>query len=117
MNSLSILLEGLYDELTDVARNTRTIYKNAKSQNRFTEERKLKREYREIFGRDKISLEQILGEWIPTWKGKMSPNGYHIRLGDEAYLFGLEPEKQVTVYELYSLISSLFKDSKYYSKN
>jgi len=100
------LLEQLYDDLTSVARSTNRIYKNVKSQEHFTRIRKFKKEYRDSLGYSS-SIENLLNLWAPTWK--MSPNGYTVRL-NEGNIFNINPEKELCVYDVHTMIFSLFKN-------
>jgi hypothetical protein len=111
---LQDLLERLYDDLTDAAISAKTIYKQAKQPtDLFTHSFKLTRAARVVLERKYASMEDIINLWLPRWKseGRLSANGYWIRLGKEAELLGFAPESEHDVYRIASHLTRLFEDA------
>ena len=104
------LLADLHADLTESINHLKTIKKQARAENSYKVQRVLKREYREIFNTKYASIEDIVEFWMPLWQdeGRVYENGRKIRLGEEARLIDLPPEKKVDVYDLYIKMEKLF---------
>jgi hypothetical protein len=107
---LQALLADLHADLTESIHHLKTIKKQTRAQNSYKVQRVLKREHREIFNTKYASIEDIVEFWMPLWKdeGRVYENGRKIRLGEEARLIELPPEKKVDIYDLYIKMEELF---------
>ena len=111
---LQKLLESLYDDLTEAAISAKTIYKQAKQPtDLFTHQFKLKKAARAILGRKYASMEELIDLWLPQWKseGRLSANGYLVRVGEEAELLGLRKDSEHDVYSFANYLTRLFEDA------
>jgi hypothetical protein len=70
--------------------------------------RELTKEAQEIFNMTEASAKDIIDFWLPLWKDEGRVIGRYVRLGDEAGLLGLKPEKKVDIYDLYDHLDCLF---------
>lgn len=115
---LQDLLERLYDDLTDAAINAKRIYKQSrKPTDLFTHSFKLTSAAREVLEKKYASMEELLELWLPRWKseGRLSANGYWIRLGkEEAELLGLQEEFECDVYTFANHLTRLFDLDRYH---
>lgn len=104
------LLSDLHADLTESINHLKTIKKQARAENSYKVQRVLKREHREIFNTKYASIEDIVEFWMPLWQdeGRVYENGRKIRLGEEARLIDLPPEKKVDIYDLYIKMEELF---------
>jgi hypothetical protein len=104
------LLRDLHADLTESINHLKTIKKQARAENSYKVQRVLKREHRDIFNIKYASIEDIVEFWMPLWQdeGRVYENGRKIRLGEEARLIGLPPEKKVDIYDLYIKMEGLF---------
>ena len=104
------LLADLHADLTESIHHLKTIKKQARAENSYKVQRVLKREHRDIFNTKYASIEDIVEFWMPLWQdeGRVYENGRKIRLGEEARLIDLPPEKKVDIYDLYIKIDKLF---------
>jgi hypothetical protein len=106
-------LEKLYVDLTDAAISANRIYKTAKKpQDFYTHQWKLRPDVRDLLGKKRASVEELLAAWIPEWKaqGRLSSNGSTICIAPaQAKLLGLEPNSKINVYDLSNRICSLFE--------
>ena len=107
---LQALLADLHDDLTESINHLKTIKKQARAENSYKIQRVLKREHRDIFNTKYASIEDIMEFWMPLWQdeGRVYENGRKIRLGEEARLIDLPPEKKVDIYDLYIKMDKLF---------
>jgi len=101
-------LEGLYDDLTDSIYKMKSLRKKSKAIRSSLTVRELKKESQEIFNMTDASAKDIIDFWLPLWKDEGRISGRFIRLGEEAVLLGLEPEKKVDLYDLYDHLDCLF---------
>jgi hypothetical protein len=104
------LLRELHADLTESINHLKTIKKQARAENSYKVQRVLKREHRDIFNTKYASIEDIVEFWMPLWQdeGRVYENGRKIRLGEEARLIDLPPEKKVDIYDLYIKMEQLF---------
>ena len=107
---LQDLLADLHADLTESINHLKTIKKQARAENSYKVQRVLKREHRDIFNTKYASIEDIMEFWMPLWQdeGRVYENGRKIRLGEEARLIDLPPEKKVDIYDLYIKMQELF---------
>lgn len=107
---LQDLLADLHADLTESINHLKTIKKQARAENSYKVQRVLKREHRDIFNTKYASIEDIMEFWMPLWQdeGRVYENGRKIRLGEEARLIDLPPEKKVDIYDLYIKMEQLF---------
>jgi hypothetical protein len=101
-------LEGLYDDLTDSMHRMKALRKKSKAIRSSLIVRELTKEAQEIFNMTEASAKDIIDFWIPLWKDEGRVTGRYIRLGEEAALLGLTPEKKVDIYDLYDHLDCLF---------
>lgn len=101
-------LEGLYDDLTDSIHRMKSLRKKSKAIRSSLIVRELTKEAQEIFNMTDASAKDIIDFWLPLWKDEGRVTGRSIRLGEEAALLGLKPEKKVDMYELYDHLDCLF---------
>lgn len=106
-------LEKLYVDLTGAAISSNRIYKAAKKpQDFFTHAWKLKPAAREVLGKKRASVEELLAAWLPEWKaeGRLSANGSTVCVAPaQAELLGIKPNSKINVYDLSNKICSLFE--------
>ena len=104
------LLRDLHADLTESIQHLKTIKKQTRAENSYKVQRVLKREHRDIFNTKYASIEDIVEFWMPLWQdeGRVYENGRKIRLGEEARLIDLPPEKKVDIYDLYIKMEQLF---------
>jgi len=104
------LLRDLHADLTESIHHLKTIKKQTRAENSYKVQRVLKREHRDIFNTKYASIEDIVEFWMPLWQdeGRVYENGRKIRLGEEARLIELPPEKKVDIYDLYIKMEELF---------
>jgi len=98
------LLEKMYDDLTDAASRSHRIYKSL-------QDKKLTPEAREILGKKRVSIQELLDLWIPIWKAenRLSANGDVVQVSAvEAKLLKFQPDEKVCVYRLCDHILLLF---------
>ena len=102
---LQLLLENLYDDITDSVHELKNLRKKVKGMNQIY---RLKKEAQRIFKRKDASVQDILDFWLPLWKaeGRITQGG--IRLGEEALLLHQTPEAQIGPYDLCKAIGYLF---------
>lgn len=105
---LQKVLENLYDDLTDSMHRVKALRKKSKAIRESLTVRELTKEAREIFNMTEASAKDIIDFWLPLWKHEERISGRYIRLGDEATLVGLTPEKKVDMYDLYDHLDCLF---------
>jgi len=107
---MQVLLLGLHDDLTEAINHLKKVSKAAKGQNSYKVQRVLKKDIRKIFETKYASIEDLIEFWMPLWEdeGRVCDNGRNIKLGEEARLLGLEPEKKVDIYDLYEKLEVLF---------
>ena len=105
---LQKVLESLYDDLTDSIYKMKSLRKKSKAIRSSLTVRELKKESQEIFNMTDASAKDIIDFWLPLWKDEGRISGRFIRLGEEAALLGLEPEKKVDLYDLYDSLDCLF---------
>jgi hypothetical protein len=103
-------LECLYDDITDSIHRVKSLRKKSKAVRSSLIVRELTKEAQEIFNMTDASSKDIIDFWLPLWKdeGRVSDSGRYIRLGEEAALLGLEPEKKIDLYDLYDRLDCLF---------
>jgi hypothetical protein len=101
-------LECLYDDITDSIHRVKVLRKKSKAIRSSLVVRELTKEAREIFNMTEASTKDIIDFWIPLWKDEGRITGRYIRLGEEAALLGLEPEKKIDLYDLYDRLDCLF---------
>jgi hypothetical protein len=105
---LQAALGDLYDDLTDSIYRVKSLRKKSKAIRQSLIVRELTREAREIFHMSEASAKDILDFWLPLWKDEGRVSGRFIRLGEEAALLNLKPEKKVDMYDLYDHLDCLF---------
>jgi hypothetical protein len=107
---LQALLADLHADLTESINHLKKIKKQTRAENSYKVQRVLKREHRDIFNTKYASIEDIVEFWMPLWQdeGRVYENGRKIRLGEEARLIDLPPEKKVDIYDLYIKMEGLF---------
>ena len=112
-------LRKLYVELTGAAVRAHCLYKLVKESDRgskdfFKHPWKLIPSAREVIGKKRISVEELLALWTPEWKaeGRLSANGSTVKLpAKHAELLKLAPETDINVYELSNHICTLFESA------
>lgn len=104
------ILTDLHDDLTESIHTVKSLRKKSKAMRESLIVRELTKEAQEIFNMTEASTKDIINFWLPLWKeeGRVSESGRYIRLGEEAAILGLKPEKKVDIYELYDLLDCLF---------
>jgi hypothetical protein len=104
------ILTDLHDDLTESIHTVKSLRKKSKSIRESLIVRELTKEAQEIFNMTEASAKDIVNFWLPLWKeeGRVSESGRYIRLGEEAAILGLKPEKKVDIYDLYDLLDCLF---------
>jgi hypothetical protein len=107
---LQSILVSLHDDLVDSIDKVRSLRKKSKAVRKSILVRELRKDMQEIFEMKEASPQDIINFWIPLWKdeGRVSRSGRYVRLGEEALVLGLEPEKKVDMYSLYDLLDCLF---------
>ena len=105
---LQNILDTLYDDLTDSIYRVKALRKKSKSIRSSLTVRELTKEAQEIFNMTEASAKDIIDFWLPLWKDEGRVIGRYVRLGDEAGLLGLKPEKKVDIYDLYDHLNCLF---------
>jgi hypothetical protein len=105
---IQAILIDLFEDLTVSIEKVRNLRKQSKAIRKTLIVRELTQECQEIFKIKEASVQDILDFWIPLWKDEGRISGREIRLGDEARLVGLDPEKKVDIYDLYNLLDCLF---------
>jgi hypothetical protein len=96
--------------LTESIHTVKSLRKKSKAMRESLIVRELTKEAQEIFNMTEASAKDIVNFWLPLWKeeGRVSESGRYIRLGEEAAILGLKPEKKVDIYDLYDLLDCLF---------
>jgi hypothetical protein len=107
-SKLQLLLENLYDDITDSVHELKNLRKKVKGMNQIY---RLKKEAQRIFKRKDASVQEILDFWLPLWKAECRITHGGIRLGEEALLLNETPEAEISTYDLCKAIGSLFIDS------
>jgi hypothetical protein len=102
------ILADLFEDLTLSIEKVRNLRKQSKAIRKSLIVRELTKECQEIFKVKEASVQDILDFWIPLWKDEGRISGREICMGEEARLIGLEPEKKVDIYDLYTLLDRLF---------
>lgn len=104
------ILTDLHNDLTESIHTVKSLRKKSKAIRESLIVRELTKEAQEIFNMTEASTKDIINFWLPLWKeeGRVSESGRYIRLGEEAAILGLKPEKKVDIYELYDLLDCLF---------
>jgi hypothetical protein len=104
------ILTNLHNDLTESIHTVKSLRKNSKAMRESLIVRELTTEAQEIFNMTEASTKDIVNFWLPLWKeeGRVSESGRYIRLGEEAAILGLKPEKKVDIYDLYDLLDCLF---------
>jgi len=102
---LQLLLENLYDDITDSVHELKNLRKKVKGMNQIY---RLKKEAQRIFKRKDASVQDIIDFWMPLWKAEGRITNAGIRLGEEALLLNETPETQISPYDLCKAIGSLF---------
>jgi len=102
---LQLLLENLYDDITDSVHELKNLRKKVKGMNQIY---RLKKEAQRIFKRKDASVQDIIDFWMPLWKAEGRITNAGIRLGEEALLLNETPESQISPYNLCKAIGSLF---------
>lgn len=104
------ILTDLHNDLTESIHTVKSLRKKSKAMRESLIVRELTKEAQEIFNMTEASTKDIINFWLPLWKeeGRVSESGRYIRLGEEAAILGLKPEKKVDIYELYDLLDCLF---------
>ena len=104
------ILTDLHNDLTESIHTVKSLRKKSKAMRESLIVRELTKEAQEIFNMTEASTKDIINFWLPLWKeeGRVSESGRYIRLGEEATILGLKPEKKVDIYELYDLLDCLF---------
>ena len=104
------ILTDLHNDLTESIHTVKSLRKKSKAMRESLIVRELTKEAQEIFNMTEASTKDIINFWLPLWKeeGRVSESGRYIRLGEEATILGLKPEKKVDIYELYDLLDFLF---------
>jgi hypothetical protein len=104
-SKLQLLLENLYDDITDSVHELKNLRKKVKGMNQIY---RLKKEAQRIFKRKDASVQDIIDFWMPLWKAEGRITNAGIRLGEEALLLNQTPETQISPYDLCKAIGSLF---------
>ena len=101
------ILTDLHNDLTESIHTVKSLRKKSKAMRESLIVRELTKEAQEIFDMTEASAKDIVNFWLPLWKeeGRVSESG---RLGEEAAILGLKPEKKVDIYDLYDLLDCLF---------
>ena len=101
------LLEKLYDDLTDAARDLRRIRHALRENTSFTHPYSLHLDARALTRLKKASMEDLINLWVPGWK----VSGRRVRFGDgpEVALLGFQPFQEVDVYDIFTPMKNLFK--------
>lgn len=109
---LQSILATLYDDLTESVNKVRLLRKKVRTSVPLNHERDLTKEAAKIFKRKRGTIKDLVDFWLPLWKdeNRITKNGRIVRLGEEAPLLGLEPEREVDIYDLYNLLDGLFID-------
>jgi hypothetical protein len=104
------ILTDLHNDLTESIHTVKSLRKKSKAMRESLIVRELTKEAQEIFNMTEASAKDIVNFWLPLWKeeGRVSESGRYIRLGEEAAILGLKPEKKVDIYDLYDLLDCLF---------
>jgi hypothetical protein len=102
------ILTDLFEDLTVSIERVRNLRRQSKAIRKTLVVRELTKECQEIFKVKDASVQDILDFWILLWKDEGRISGREIRMGEEARLIGLEPEKKVDIYDLYNLLDCLF---------
>ena len=104
------ILTDLHNDLTESIHTVKSLRKKSKAMRESLIVRELTKEAQEIFDMTEASAKDIVNFWLPLWKeeGRVSESGRYIRLGEEAAILGLKPEKKVDIYDLYDLLNCLF---------
>jgi hypothetical protein len=104
------ILTNLHNDLTESIHTVKSLRKKSKAMRESLIVRELTKEAQEIFNMTEASAKDIVNFWLPLWKeeGRVSESGRYIRLGEEAAILGLKPEKKVDIYDLYDLLDCLF---------
>jgi len=104
------ILTDLHNDLTESIHTVKSLRKKSKAMRESLIVRELTKEAQEIFDMTEASAKDIVNFWLPLWKeeGRVSESGRYIRLGEEAAILGLKPEKKVDIYDLYDLLDCLF---------
>jgi hypothetical protein len=102
------ILTDLFEDLTVSIERVRNLRRQSKAIRKTLVVRELTKECQEIFKVKEASVQDILDFWIPLWKDEGRISGREIRMGEEARLIGLDPEKKVDIYDLYNLLDCLF---------
>ena len=105
---LQNILVDLHNDLTDSIYRVKALTKKSKGIRESLIVRELTKEAREIFNMTEASAKDIIDFWLPLWKHERRVSGRFIRLGEEAALLGLKPEKKVDLYDLYDHLDCLF---------
>ena len=107
---LQNILVGLHNDITDSIHMVKALRKKSKAIRSSLIVRELTKEASEIFNMSEASAKDIIDFWLPLWKHeeRISDSGRFIRLGEEATLLGLTPEKKVDMYDLYERLDCLF---------
>jgi hypothetical protein len=105
---LQNILDGLYDDLTDSIYKVKALRKKSKAIRESLVVRELTKDAQEIFNMTEASPQDIIDFWLPLWKEERRVIGRYIRLGEEASLLGLTPEKKIDIYEIYDTLDCLF---------
>jgi hypothetical protein len=102
------LLEKLYDDLTDAARDLRRLRYALRENPSFTYPHSLRQDVRDLTTLKKASMEDLVKLWMPGWK----VHGRRVRLGDgpEVALLGFQPFQEVDVYDIFTPMKKLFKN-------
>ena len=106
--SLEILLEKLYDELTDCIIDMKELTKSFK-QDAYVKRRVLTEEAQEVLPFKEASLKELLDFWMPLWKDEKRLKGRTIRLGAEAILLGYDEEEECDIYDVCKRMTRLFR--------
>jgi hypothetical protein len=104
------ILTNLHNDLTESIHTVKSLRKKSKAMRESLIVRELTKEAQEIFNMTEASAKDIVNFWLPLWKEeeRVSESGRYIRLGEEAAILGLKPEKKVDIYDLYDLLDCLF---------
>jgi hypothetical protein len=105
---LQNILVGLQSDLTDSIYRVKALRKKSKAIRESLIVRELTKEAREIFHMTEASAKDIIDFWLPLWKHEERVSGRFVRLGEEAALLGLKPEKKLDLYDLYDHLDCLF---------
>lgn len=105
---LQNILVGLQNDLTDSIYRVKSLRKKSKAIRESLIVRELTKDAQEIFKMTEASAKDIIDFWLPLWKHEERVTGRFIRLGEEATLLGLKPEKKVDMYDLYDRLDCLF---------